>query len=76
MKKTMLTTIIFVMASQSFAYPLMERLQERRQERLMNKINQENSQNMANGTIGNRNMMDISYGNTEKQKLDVYIYLQ
>ncbi len=73
MKKTMLTTIIFVMASQSFAGPLMERLQERRQERLMNKINQENSQNMANGTIGNRNMMDISYGNTEKQKLDVYL---
>jgi hypothetical protein len=61
------------MASQSFAGPLMERLQERRQERLMNKVNQENTQNMAGGiTIGNRELMDISYGNTDKQKLDVY----
>ena len=73
MKKTILATIICLMASQSFAGPLMERLQERRQERLMNKVNQENSPNIVNGTIGNRELMDVSYGNTDKQKLDIYL---
>lgn len=68
MKKTILLTMSLLITPQIFAGNLLERFQERRQERLMNKVNQE-----KNEISINKDLLDISYGNTEKQKLDVYL---
>ena len=60
MKKTILLTMSLLITPQIFAGNLLERL--------MNKVNQE-----KNEISINKDLLDISYGNTEKQKLDVYL---
>ena len=73
-KKIIVTLLSFILLNSSFAGKLIDKFQERRQERLENKIQKEENQGIVAGmNISNRNYLDIAYGSSKKQKLDVYL---
>lgn len=74
MSKIIIGLVFSIILSNAFAGTLMERFQERRQERLENKIQKEESQGMIAGMpISNIDFLNIAYGASKGQTLDVYL---
>lgn len=74
MKKAILIGIIMTLSTQAFAGRFMDRIQERRQQKLEEQIQQEENNGFVGGLpITQNTLLNLSYGSSKGQTLDVYL---
>lgn len=73
MKKILILTTLIMTLNSAFAGRFMDRIQEKKQEMLEKKIEKDNNNGLIGGNlISNNKLLDLQYGSSNKEKLDVY----